>query len=68
MTDRLLMRVAGGAAVAGAIAQLAASVLEPDWGGELGDRPRYRRAARNPHEKPVGHGRDARPSCFGTHR
>jgi hypothetical protein len=34
MTDRRLMQVAGGAAVAGAIAQLVASVLEPDWGGE----------------------------------
>ena len=28
------MQVAGGAAVAGAIAQLVASVLEPDWGGD----------------------------------
>jgi hypothetical protein len=28
------MQVAGGAAVAGAIAQLVASVLEPDWGGQ----------------------------------
>jgi hypothetical protein len=34
MSDRRLVQVAGGAAVAGAIAQLAASVLEPDWGGE----------------------------------
>ena len=33
MTDRRLVQVAGCAAVAGAIAQFAASVLEPDWGG-----------------------------------
>jgi hypothetical protein len=34
MTDRRLMQVAGSAAIAGAIAQVVASVLEPDWGGE----------------------------------
>jgi len=34
MTDRRLVQVAGCAAVAGAIAQFAASVLEPDWGGD----------------------------------
>jgi len=36
MNDSHLLRVAGGAAVAGATAQFLASLLEPDWGGEPG--------------------------------
>jgi hypothetical protein len=35
-TDRCLLRIAAVAAVTGAVAQLAASVLEPDWGGDPG--------------------------------
>jgi hypothetical protein len=33
MNDSPLLRIAGGAAVAGAIAQFLASAVEPDWGG-----------------------------------
>jgi hypothetical protein len=36
VNDRQLLRVGAVAAMAGAIAQLVASVLEPDWGGEPG--------------------------------
>ena len=35
-----LLRIAGGAAVAGAVAELVATVLEPDWGGEPGEAAR----------------------------
>jgi hypothetical protein len=34
VSDRHLLRIAGAAAVAGAIAQFVASVLEPDWGDD----------------------------------
>lgn len=35
-----LLRVAGGAAVTGAVAQLVATVLEPDWDGDPGEAVR----------------------------